>query len=96
MWRTIAVAPAVACLCSTLALAYPTKPIRVIVPSQAGGGADIVARVIGQKLTEAWGQQVVIDNRIGAVGPEIAAKALPDGHTLMFTTPALTVRCLHT
>ena len=80
------------CLCSTLALGYPTKPIRVIVPSQAGGGADIVACVIGQKLTEAWGQQVVIDNRIGAVGPEMAAKALPDGHTLMFTTSALTVR----
>jgi glutamine synthetase len=48
--------------------------------------------VIGQKLGEAWGQQVVIDNRIGAVGPEIAARALPDGYTLMFTTSALTVR----
>jgi tripartite-type tricarboxylate transporter receptor subunit TctC len=98
--RTATVAVASVCLCSTLALAasmssgqaYPTKPIRIIVPSQAGGGADIVARVIGQKLTEAWGQQVVIDNRIGAVGPEIAAKALPDGHTLMFTTSALAVR----
>lgn len=83
---------AVACLCSTLASAYPTKPIRVIVPSQAGGGADIVARIMGQKLTDAWGQQVVIDNRIGAVGAEIAAKALPDGYTIMFTTSALTVR----
>src|SRR5215210_8783955 len=71
---------------------YPAKPVRVIVPSQAGGGADIVARVIGQKLTEAWGQQVVIDNRIGAVGPEIAARAVPDGYTFMFTTSALTVR----
>ena len=71
---------------------YPSKPIRVIVPSQAGGGADIVARVIGQKLAEAWGQQVVIDNRIGAVGAEIAAKAVPDGQTLMFTTSALTIR----
>jgi tripartite-type tricarboxylate transporter receptor subunit TctC len=64
----------------------------VIVPSQAGGGADIVARMIGQKLTDAWGQQVVIDNRIGAVGAEIAAKAPPDGQTLMFTTSALSVR----
>jgi tripartite-type tricarboxylate transporter receptor subunit TctC len=72
--------------------AYPEKPIRVIVPSQAGGGADIVARVLGQKLSEAWGQQVVVDNRIGAVGPEIAARALPDGYTFMFTTSALTVR----
>ena len=64
----------------------------MIVPSQAGGGADIVARVLGQKLTEAWGQQIVIDNRIGAVGAEIAAKAVPDGYTLMFTTSALAVR----
>ncbi|MES2561886.1 MAG: tripartite tricarboxylate transporter substrate-binding protein, partial [Pseudomonadota bacterium] len=87
-----ATAGVVACLCSTLASAYPTKPIRVIVPSQAGGGADIVARIMGQKLTDAWGQQVVIDNRIGAVGAEIAAKALPDGYTIMFTTSALTVR----
>jgi tripartite-type tricarboxylate transporter receptor subunit TctC len=71
---------------------YPDKPIRIIVPSQAGGGADIVARIVGQKLTDAWGQQVVIDNRIGAVGPEIAARALPDGYTFMFTTSALTVR----
>jgi tripartite-type tricarboxylate transporter receptor subunit TctC len=71
---------------------YPSRPIRVIVPSQAGGGADIVARVIGQKLTEALGQQVVIDNRIGAVGAEITAKAVPDGYTVMFTTSALAVR----
>ena len=77
---------------SVAAQPYPSKPIRVIVPSQAGGGADIVARILGQKLTEAWGQQVVIDNRIGAVGAEIAAKALADGYTLMFTTSALAVR----
>jgi tripartite-type tricarboxylate transporter receptor subunit TctC len=62
------------------------------VPSQAGGGADIVARILGHKLTEAWGQQVVVDNRIGAVGAEIAAKAVPDGYTIMFTTSALAVR----
>jgi len=61
-------------------------------PSQAGGGADIVARNIGQKLTEAMGQQFVVDNRIGIVGAEIVAKAPPDGHTLMFTTSALAVR----
>jgi tripartite-type tricarboxylate transporter receptor subunit TctC len=83
--------------CSGAAIAatappWPAKPIRVIVPSQAGGGADIVARMLGQKLSEAWGQQIVIDNRIGAVGAEIAAKAVPDGQTLMFTTSALTVR----
>lgn len=71
---------------------YSTKPIRVIVPSQAGGGADIVARAIGQKLTEDWGQQVVVNNRIGVVGVEIAARAIPDGYTIMLTTSALAVR----
>ncbi len=82
------------CWCSFPAAAqlYPSKPVRVVVPSQAGGGADIVARIIGQKLGETWGQQVVIDNRIGAIGPEIAAKAVPDGHTVLFTTSALAVR----
>jgi len=89
--------PAVACmlaLMATEAIAqpYPVRPVRVIVPSQAGGGADIVARNIGQKLTEAMGQQFVVDNRIGIVGAEIVAKAPPDGHTLMFTTSALAVR----
>ena len=79
-------------LCAAPVHAYPTKSVRVIVPSQAGGGADIVARILGQKLTETWGQQVVIDNRIGAVGAEIASKALPDGYTIMFTTSALAVR----
>jgi len=85
-------AAATACFFASAALAYPTKPVRVIVPSQAGGGADVVARIIGQKLTESWGQQVVIDNRIGAVGAEVAAKAMPDGYTIMFTTSALAVR----
>ena len=71
---------------------YPSRPIRVIVPSMAGGGADIVARLLGQKLAERWGQQVIVDNRIGVVGAETAAQALPDGYTVMFTTSALTVR----
>jgi tripartite-type tricarboxylate transporter receptor subunit TctC len=71
---------------------YPARPIRVIVPSAAGGGGDIVARAVGQKLAESWGQQVVVDNRNGILGPEIAAKADADGHTLMLTTSALIVR----
>ena len=65
--------------------AYPTKPIRLVVPYPPGGGNDTVARAIGQKLTEAWGQQVIIDNRPGAnglVAGEIVAKAAPDGYTL--------------
>ena len=61
-------------------------------PSQAGGGADIVARAIAQKMSESFGQQVVVDNRIGIVGAEIVAKSAADGYTLMFTTSALAVR----
>jgi tripartite-type tricarboxylate transporter receptor subunit TctC len=66
--------------------AYPSRPIRVIVGFPPAGGADIFARLVGQKLTEAWGQSVVVDNRPGAgstIGSEIAASATPDGYTLM-------------
>lgn len=65
---------------------YPAKPIRVIVGFPPSGSADIFARLLGQKMTEAWGEQVVVDNRPGAgstIGSEIAANATPDGYTLM-------------
>jgi tripartite-type tricarboxylate transporter receptor subunit TctC len=74
------------------AAGYPVRPVRVVVPSAAGGGGDIVARAVTQKLTERWGQQVVVDNRNGLLGPEIVAKADADGYTLMLTTSALIVR----
>ena len=64
---------------------FPNRPIRIIVPFPAGGPSDIVARVIGQKMSEDWGQPVVIDNRPGAntiIGAQAAAKAAPDGYTL--------------
>ncbi len=64
---------------------YPTRPVRIIVPQTAGGAVDIVARAIAQKLSESWGQQVIIDNRPGAngiIGMEAVAKAKPDGYTL--------------
>ncbi len=70
-------------------LSYPARPIRLIVPLAAGGGVDTSARAIGQKLTEAWGQQVVIENRPGAGGTiatEMVARAAPDGYTLLMAS----------
>ncbi|HEV7393247.1 MAG TPA: tripartite tricarboxylate transporter substrate binding protein [Burkholderiales bacterium] len=64
---------------------YPTKPIRLIAPFVAGAGTDITARAIAAKLTERWGQQVIVDNRpgaAGAIGVELTATAVPDGYTL--------------
>src|SRR5690242_7089458 len=65
---------------------YPNRPVRLIVPFPAGGGTDIIARPIAQKLADKWGQPVVIDNRGGAggnVGTKAAADAAPDGYTLI-------------
>src|SRR5215212_11928917 len=79
-------------LCAASAFAqdrYPSKPIRVIILVVPGGGADITSRAVGQKLTESWGQQVIVDNRPGGngiVGMEIAARANPDGYTLVLGT----------
>jgi tripartite-type tricarboxylate transporter receptor subunit TctC len=76
-------------LASAQAQNYPTKPIHVIVPYAPGGVADIAARLVGQKLTEAWGQQVVIENRTGGNGfiaVNATVKAPPDGYTLIVGT----------
>ncbi len=65
---------------------YPNKPIRLISPYAAGGGTSIAARIISQKLTESWGQQVIVDNRPGAntiIGSEALVKSAPDGYTIM-------------
>ncbi len=66
--------------------AYPTRPIRILVGFPAGGGADVAARVLGLRMSEGLGQQIIVDNRPGAgsaIASEIAAKATPDGHTLV-------------
>ena len=68
---------------------YPEKSVRVIVPAPPGSAPDFLVRLVGQKLSEAWGQPVVIDNIVGAsgnIGTERAAKAVPDGYTLLFNT----------
>ena len=73
------------------AQSYPVRPIRLIAPSSPGSGVDIVARIVGQKLSENLKQQILIENRAGAganLGAEIAAKAAPDGYTLFMGTPA--------
>jgi tripartite-type tricarboxylate transporter receptor subunit TctC len=70
---------------TSLAQTYPAKPIRIVIGTQAGGGSDVMARLVGQQLTQAWGQQVIVDARPGAGGniaAEQVAKSAPDGYTL--------------
>jgi len=74
------------CAASASAQQYPTRPVRMIVGFAPGGGTDIVARVIGQKLSEWWGQQVIVENRAGAtgtIGADVVAKAPADGYILL-------------
>ena len=71
------------------AQAYPNKPIRIVVPFAPGGPNDILGRLIGQRFTESWGQQAVVENRAGAgtiIGTDFVAKAAPDGYTLLITS----------
>src|SRR2546422_9896038 len=74
---------------SALAQPYPTRPVKLIVPFPPGGNTDIVGRLLAQKLTDAFGQQVYVENRGGAggtIGAEAAAKSPADGYTLFFAT----------
>src|SRR3954468_1882371 len=85
----IAIVAALGCGSTLHAQNYPSKPVRMVVPFPAGGATDIVGRLIAQKLTESWGQQVVVDNRGGAagtIGSDLAAKSPPDGYTLLVGT----------
>jgi len=74
--------------------AYPSRPVRMIVPFAPGGPTDVISRVIAQKLTEAWSHQVVVDNRAGAggnIGMGLAASALPDGYTILVVSSSYVV-----
>ena len=74
--------------------AFPSRPVRVVVPVTPGASNDIIGRLIGQKLSEAWGQAVLVDNRPGAggaLGAALVAKGTPDGYTLLVTNPGPTV-----
>src|SRR5262245_56580316 len=73
---------------------YPSKPVRIVVPFSPGGTSDVLARIIGAKMSEGWSQHVVIENRTGAggtIGAGVVAKATPDGHTLLISSSAFVV-----
>jgi len=96
MSRTILLAAACAATlaCAVLQaaeLVYPTKPIRIIIPTAPGGGSDVMVRVLAQRYTDAWGQQVVVDHRAGAgmtIGINLTAQAAPDGYTMAVVNPS--------
>src|SRR5205085_5439463 len=80
-------------IASTLGIAaWPDKPVKVVVPFAAGGTTDVVARQLAQKLSESWGQSVVVENRPGAggnIGADVVAKSPPDGYTLLMTSGSI-------
>ncbi len=87
---TLALAAACAAAAAS-AQPYPARPIRIIVPFTAGGPADITARIVAQKLTESWGQPVVVENRTGAsgtIGADVVAKSPADGYTVLMSASA--------
>lgn len=94
MWSAIAILAVTACVAAAgpaAAQPYPNKPIRLIAPYPPGGTSDILARIAGQKLSDAWGQRIVVDNRPGAsgsLGTEIAARSTPDGYTIVIGSVA--------
>src|SRR5688500_5817083 len=81
---TLTAAAALTATSGAIAQQYPTKPVRIIAPFAPGGGTDFIARIAAQKLSEAMGQQFIVDNRPGAggsLGAELGVKAPPDGYT---------------
>jgi tripartite-type tricarboxylate transporter receptor subunit TctC len=77
-----------------LAQIYPARVVRIVVPTSAGGGGDVIARLVAKALSERWNRQMVVDNRTGAgtmLGSELVARAAPDGHTLLMTPSTLAI-----
>ena len=97
MKTLLACCAVIVCACATApacAQTYPTRPIRIVVPTAPGGAPDVVARFLAPKVTEILGQQIVIDNRAGAnamIGADVVAKSPPDGYTWLFGTGQNTV-----
>ena len=92
MKNFLTIACALLAIADAAAQTYPAKPVRMIVPSSAGGGSDIIARIIAPKLGERLGQQIVVENRAGAgtmIGSEAVARAAPDGYTLLLGVSTL-------
>lgn len=92
--RLIVALFALASSASLFAQQYPVRPVRLVIPFPPGGSADTVGRVVAQKLSEIFGQQVIVDNRPGAstlIGSEIVAKAAPDGYALLLSSAGLTI-----
>jgi tripartite-type tricarboxylate transporter receptor subunit TctC len=97
LFRTLALLLVLACG-GALAQGYPNKTVRIIVPFPAGGTTDIVTRIVAQKLTDAWGQAVIVENRTGAggnIGGEAAANSPPDGYTLLMTSGSIVTANQH-
>jgi tripartite-type tricarboxylate transporter receptor subunit TctC len=96
--RGIAAALALMMAAAAGAQDFPTKPVRIIVPFSPGGATDIVTRIVAQKLTDVWGQTIVVDNRAGAggnIGGELAAKAPADGYTLFMPSGSVVTANQH-
>ena len=89
--RSIALGALLVSTCAAQTQTWPTKPVRVMVPYPGGGGVDVLARVLAERLSKEWGQAVVVETRAGAntiLGTEVVAKSAPDGYNILFTTDA--------
>jgi tripartite-type tricarboxylate transporter receptor subunit TctC len=97
--RTLALVALLGAVMQAYAQSWPSKPVKLVVSQAAGGAPDIVARLVSDRLSRIWGQQVLVDNRPGAgniIGAQFAARSAPDGYTLFFATAAALVTNPHT